>query len=194
MRVRSLLVSLGAVGVVLTVALGTAWACTNLATLNLSNAAGAPGQSITVTGSSFKVVASGPAAPVVLHWNAVAGPALATVNPDATGNISAQVVIPQAEPGYYVLVATQSVNGADAYGTPARAAFEIVRPGERPVLGPNAGQSAGVAATSTSNTGVIALTVALGVVGLVLFGAGATAFARQARRRAVPAAQPVERR
>ncbi len=64
MRVRSLLVSLGAVGVVLTVALGTAWACTNLATLNLSNAAGAPGQSITVTGSSFKVVASGPAAPV----------------------------------------------------------------------------------------------------------------------------------
>jgi len=194
MKGRSLLVGLGAVGVALTIGLGTAWACTNLATLNLSNAAGQPGQSITVTGSSFKVVANGPAAPVVLHWNAVAGPVLATVVPDATGNISAQVVIPQAEPGYYVLVATQVVGGTDAYGTPARAAFEIVAPGQRPALGPNAGQTAGVPTTSTSNTGVIALTVALGVLGLALFGAGATAFARQARRRAVPAAQPVERR
>src|SRR5260370_2499394 len=100
MKVRNLLVCLGAIGVALTIGLGTAWACTNLATLNLSNAAGQPGQSITVTGSSFKAVASGPAAPAVLHSNAVAGPSLPSVVPDATANISAQDVIPPAEPVY----------------------------------------------------------------------------------------------
>lgn len=194
MRTRRLFIGLGSLGVALVMGVGIAWACTNLATLNLSTASGQPGTAITITGSSFKAVASGPAAPVVLHWNAVAGPALASVVPDATGNISAQVVIPQAEPGYYVIVATQTINGTDAYGTPARAAFEIVAPGQHPALGPNAGQTAGVPTTSTSNTGVIALTIALGVVGLTLFGAGATAFARQARRRAVPAAQKIERR
>src|SRR5260370_6913401 len=128
MKVRNLLVGLGAIGVGLTIGLGTAWACTNLATLNLSNAAGQPGQSITVTGSSFKAVASGPGAPVVLHWNAVAGPVLATVAPDATGNISAQVVIPQAEPGYYVLVATHSVHAAPAYSPPPRPPFGLILP------------------------------------------------------------------
>lgn len=193
MKVKAMLVGLSAIGLALTVGLGTAWACTNLATLNLSSAAGQPGQSITITGSSFKAIASGPGAPVVLHWNAVSGPALATVVPDATGNISTQVVIPQTEPGYYVIVATQVVNGTNAYGTPARAAFEVVAPGQRAVVGPNTGQTGGVPAPSTSNSGVLALTIALGVVGLLLFGAGATAFARQARRQAVPAAQPVER-
>src|SRR3989442_13574624 len=121
MKGRSLFVSLGAVGVALTIGLGTAWACTNLATLNLSNAAGQPGQSITVTGSSFKAVASGPAAPVVLHWNAVAGPVLATVVPDATGNIPAQAVLPPAEPGHSVLLATQAEGGTGGDGPPAPA-------------------------------------------------------------------------
>lgn len=193
MNVRKIAVGLGTMGAALVLGLSTAWACTNLATLNLSSAAGQPGQAVTVTGSSFKVATSGPATPVVLHWNSVTGPALASVVPDQAGNISAQIAIPQAAPGYYVLVATQTVDGTDAYGTPARAAYEIVAPGQHPAVTPNAGQTAGVASSSPSNTGVIALTIALGVAGLVLFGAGAGAFARQARRREVPTAQKVEK-
>lgn len=173
--------------------IGVAWACTNLATMNLSNAAGTSGQSVTITGSSFNVAKAGPAVPVQLHWNGVAGPVLATAIPDATGNISAAVTVPQASPGYYVVVATQQINGVDAYGTPARAAFQVLSPGQHAAVTPNAGQSAGVSTSSPSSTGVIALTVALGVAGLALFGAGAGAYARQARRRSVPATQRVEK-
>ncbi len=192
MGIRRLVVGIGAVGASLVIGSSAAWACTNLATMNLSNAAGTSGQSITVTGSSFHAAsASSPAnVPVQLHWNSVTGPVLATAIPDQTGNISASVTIPQAAPGYYVMIATQQATpGVDEYGTPARAAFQVITPGQRPAVTPNAGQSAGVATTSTSSTGVIALTVALGVAGLALFGAGATSFARQARRRAVPATQ-----
>ena len=193
MKIRKITVGLGTMGLAMVLGLSAAWACTNLATLNLSTAAGAPGQAVTVTGSSFKAATSGPAADVVVHWNSATGPALATVVPDHAGNISAQVAIPQASPGYYVLVATQTIDGADAYGTPARAAFQIVAPGQHPAVTPNAGQTAGVGSSSPSNTGVIALTIALGVAGLVLFGAGAGAFAREARRREVPAAQKIEK-
>jgi hypothetical protein len=117
---------------------------------------------------------------------------LATVTPDATGNVSATVTIPDAQPGYYVLVATQQTNGVDAYGTPARAAFQILAPGQRAAVSPNAVQG-GTVATSPSSTGVLALTIALGVLGLALFGAGVGAFARQARRREIPAAEHVKR-
>jgi hypothetical protein len=191
MRVRRLLLGCSVVGAGLLFAASAAWACTNLATLNLSNAAGTSGQSITVTGSSFHVASSGAQTPVALHWNGAAGPVLATVTPDATGNISATVTIPDAQPGYYVLVATQQTNGVDAYGTPARAAFQILAPGQHPAVSPNAVQG-GTVASSPSSTGVLALTVALGVLGLALFGAGVGAFARQARRREVPAAEHVK--
>jgi hypothetical protein len=192
MRVRRVLLGFGVLGAGLLIAASAAWACTNLATLNLSNAAGASGNTITVTGSSFHVASSGPAVPVAIHWNGVAGPVLATVNPDATGNISAQVTIPSAQPGYYVLVATQQANGVDEYGTPARAAFEILAPGQHPAVAPSAVQG-GTVASSPSNSGVLALTIALGVLGLALFGAGVGTFARQARRREVPAAEHVRR-
>lgn len=192
MRVRRLLLGFGVLGAGLLFAASAAWACTNLATLNLSNASGTSGQSITVTGSSFKVASTGAQTPVALHWNGATGPVLATVSPDATGNISATVTIPDAQPGYYVLVATQQVNGQDAYGTPARAAFQILAPGQRPAVTPNAVQGGSVS-TSTSSSGVLALTVGLGVLGLALFGAGVGAFARQARRRDVPVTEQIKR-
>ncbi len=193
MRARRLLLGFGVAGAGLLFAASSAWACTNLATLNLSNAAGTSGQSITVTGSSFSVAsATAPATPVVLHWNGATGPVLATVTPDATGNISATVTIPDAQPGYYVLVATQQSGGVDKYGTPARAAFQILAPGQRPAVAPNAVQG-GTVASSPSSTGVLALTVGLGVIGLALFGAGVGAFARQARRREVPVTEQIKR-
>ena len=111
-----------------------AFACTNLATLNLSQAWGKPGDALTVTGSSFALAKEGPTSPVALHWNGVDGPVLVEAAPDAAGNISAGVTVPDGQPGFYVLVATQrNAEGEDEYGTPARASFQILGAGGQPL-------------------------------------------------------------
>ncbi|MDQ3463973.1 MAG: hypothetical protein M3500_04560, partial [Actinomycetota bacterium] len=145
---------------------GIAYACTNLPTLNLSTASGNVGDNVTVTGSSFRIprAATDAVMPVSLSWNGAGGPVLATAVPDAAGNISATFTIPEGQAGYYVVLATQlDAKGVDAYGTPTRAAFQI--------LGAN-GESA------VSPAGLFGL----GALGLGLFAAGFTAFARQTRR------------
>ncbi|PZR78070.1 MAG: hypothetical protein DLM65_14090 [Candidatus Aeolococcus gillhamiae] len=130
----------------------------------------------------------------MLHWNGVNGPVLATVNPDNAGNLSANFTVPQTQPGYYVIVATQQdAKGVDSYGTPARASFQVLGPGGHAVSPQAATQSGGAASSSPSSTGIIALTAGLGVLGLALFGAGSVAFLRQARRREVPVTAPTKR-
>jgi hypothetical protein len=175
------------------VAGAAAFACTNLATLNLSSSAGKAGDTVTVTGSSFSVNAKDVTAslPVVLHWNGVDGATLAQVQPDKAGNISATFTVPDGQPGYYVIVATQrSPQGADQYGTPARASYQILGPNGQSVVQP-VGSTAGTVSTNSSSSGIIALTVGLGALGLALFGAGFIAFVRQARR--APAAATVRK-
>ncbi|MDP9420597.1 MAG: hypothetical protein M3P53_10700 [Actinomycetota bacterium] len=172
-----------------------AFACTNLATLNLSTPSGSVGDTVTVTGSSFRVPsgaqAGQPASPVVLNWNGADGRLLAQTTPDSAGNISATFSVPEGQPGYYVIVASQKdAQGADAYGTPARASFQILGPNGDSVVQPAGSQTPAVTA-DPSSSGMIALTVGLGVLGLALFGAGFTAFVRQARRREVPVASRV---
>src|ERR687897_203815 len=157
----------GAAAAASVIAGAAAFACTTLATLNLSSTAGKAGDSVTVTGSSFRVNSANVAAsdPVVLRWNGTEGTELARVQPDKAGNISATFAIPEGQPGYYVIVATQKdARGVDAYGTPARSTV----------------------APSPSSPGIIALPVGLGAPGLALFGAGFVPFVRQARRRDVP--------
>lgn len=161
------------------------FACTNQATLNLSSSAGKPGDVVTVTGSSFNVNSRDVAAsnPVVLHWNGVDGAVLATVQPDKAGNISVPFTVPDGQPGYYVLVATQKDSrGVDAYGTPARASYQILGPNGQSVVQPVSSAAGTVATESGSSAGMLALTIALGVLGLGLFAAGFTAFVRQARK------------
>jgi hypothetical protein len=182
-----------AAGIVLTAV--AAFACTNLATLNLSNGSGPPGTQLTVTGSSFRV-AKAPAVsnPVLLHWNGADGPVLAEVIPDSAGNISATFAIPEGQPGYYVIVATQrNAQGVDEYGTPARASFQILGPTGQPAVEVPGAQSATGVTSEPSSTGILALTIGLGVLGLALFGAGFTSLVRQARRREVPVTAPVRR-
>ena len=193
MKLRSKIgAAFGAAATATVVAAAAAFACTNLATLNLSSSTGKVGDSVTVTGSSFRV-ATGTATqnPVVLHWNGADGQELGTVVPDKAGNISATFTVPQGQPGYYVIVATpRHAQGVDDYGTPARASYQILG-----ANAPAASPAASGAATGTSDTssGMIALTVGLGVLGLALFGAGFAAFVRQARRREVPVTAPVRR-
>ncbi|MGH9184101.1 MAG: hypothetical protein ACRDZ9_09925 [Acidimicrobiales bacterium] len=170
----------------------TAFACTNLATLNLSSASGNAGETLTATGSSFRVAKEGPSVPVVLHWNGADGAVLAESVPDSAGNISATFQVPEGDAGYYVIVATQrDAEGEDQYGTPARASYQILGAGGEAAAQQPATESPLVASEPGSDAGIIALTIGLGVLGLALFGAGFTAFARQARRRDVPEAAKV---
>src|SRR5919199_198525 len=145
-----------------------AFACTNLATLNLSSSAGKSGDTVTVTGSSFRVNAKDVAAsdPVVLHWNGVDGAVLGQVTPDKAGNVSATFTVPDGQPGYYVIVATQKdAKGVDAYGPPARASYQTLAPNGQSVVQP-VGSTAGTVGTETSSSGIIALTVDHGALGL----------------------------
>src|SRR5688500_5362604 len=172
-----------------------AFACTNLATLNLSSTAGKAGDQITVTGSSFRVAsATSNPGDIVLRWNGVEGTELARVQADKAGNISATFAIPQGQPGYYVIVATQkNAQGVDAYGTPARASYQILGANGQSVVTPAVSSAGSTVASSPSSSGIIALTVGLGALGLALFGAGFVAFVRQARRRDVPVTASVRK-
>src|SRR5215212_1051049 len=186
----------GAAAAASVIAGAAAFACTNLATLNLSSTAGKAGDSVTVTGSSFRVNSANVATsdPVVLHWNGTEGTELARVTPDKAGNISATFAIPEGQPGYYVIVATQKdAKGVDAYGTPARASFQILGANGQSVVTPAVSSAGSTVASSPSSSGIIALTVGLGALGLALFGAGFVAFVRQARRRDVPVTASVRK-
>ena len=216
-RRRSAAWAASALGTCLVVLGGAAFACTNLATLNLSTSMGKPGDAVTVTGTGFMasvdempmdgmVMEMGPGgtsmmgttaglsarSPVILRWNGPDGPVLSDAIPDKSGTISVLFDIPEAQPGHYTVVAVQkNAQGFDVYGTPARAAIQVVGPGQSGAgvrgAGPEgAGQSA--------STGAIALTVGLGVLGLGLLGAGGLAATRPVKvRRGVPARVDGER-
>src|SRR5947199_3985101 len=174
----------GAAAAATVIAGAAAFACTNLATLNLSSSAGKAGDTVTVTGSSFNVNSKDVAAsfPVILHWNGVDGATLAQVQPDKAGNVSATFTVPDGQPGYYVIVATQrDAKGVDTYGTPARASYQILGPNGQSVVTPPAQTTASSVPSEPSSAGIIALTVALGVLGVGLFAAGFMAFVRQTR-------------
>jgi hypothetical protein len=165
----------------------TAFACTNLAELNLGPSAGPAGATVQITGSAFSHVPDN--TPVALHWGSANGPVLATVTPDAAGAIGpATITIPaDATPGSYVIVASQVevATGLTPWGTPARASFIVTGPSSGAVPAPALANGA-LNTASTSSTGLIALTIALGVGGLALFGLGAATFVGTMRRRAVP--------
>ena len=61
-----------ATGAALVVAASSAFACTNLAELNLSSSSGQAGMQVTVTGSAFAKAPKN--TPVDLHWNGLNGP------------------------------------------------------------------------------------------------------------------------
>lgn len=172
-----------------------AWACTNLATLNLSESAGQPGTTIDITGSSFSTADEAQA--VEIRWGGPEGEVLAEAEPDSTGAIEADVTIPEdAEPGYHVLVATQMQEGDDgelspAYGTPARASFLIGNVTEPAEISEPAGVPAAATPEAGAPTSLIALTVVLALAGLGLFGAGLGLFVRETRRRTAEQPAPV---
>ena len=190
MRKRLPLVGAGGALAALVVTAATAWACTNLASLNISSTSGAPGTRLDISGTAY---ATKGGSDVVVRWDSLNGPILTTVKPDAAGTIHGSVTVPaDAKPGPHILLATQDYTDSKgvttaAYGTPARASFTVgAAPAATPVS-EAAVTSAAPAEPSGTSGGVIALTIALGVAGLALFGAGLAVLARQTRRRSVPA-------
>lgn len=177
-----------------------AFACTSLASLNLSQASGAAGSQTSVTGSSFnpsaKPDADGTFTPVTLHWNSVSGPVLADgIVPDPTGAIGPiSITIPSsATPGYYMIVATQQQltgGSGEAFGTPARTVFQVTGSAGAAAPAPvNNAQPATVATSSSTGVGagLIALLVVLGVAGLALFAVGTASYLGSSRRSAAAA-------
>jgi hypothetical protein len=173
----------------------TAYACTNLASLNLSSATGRPGDALTITGSSFNTICvcgpQVPPTPVKIRWNGIKGEVLAEMMPDKAGTISASFTVPDVKPGYYVIVATQhdETYHIDAAGTPARATFEVLTATGQSVVGASEVATASPSTDESTSTGLIALTVALGVLGLGFFAGGSLVVLRQVtgRRSQVPA-------
>lgn len=200
---RRLTVGVAAVVAGVTTVVAVAFACTNLATINLSAEAAHPGDSISLTGTSFPVprAQSGlPPTPVEIHWQSPEGPLLAKVVPDRSGTIVTTFTIPESAPGPRVIVATQRrtmVNPntpdappvvADEYGTPARATLRVLAPGERATT-IVAEQEFAPLTVDSGSTGMMVLLVLFGAVALSLFGGGVIAFVYQMRQRR-PVPQP----
>lgn len=195
MKKRLLFMMIAAGALLLPVA--TAWACTNLASLNLSEANVSAGDTIDVTGTSFSSLAQaspgegGEAAePVQLRWNSADGTVLGEFETDARGTFQGSIRVPaDAAPGSYVLVATQNVI-ADAeegdiraaYGTPARAAIHVDAPpvAVRDVSVPAMAAAAG---SPGADAGLLSLGAfaAMGLLALGLLAAGAGLFIRDVR-------------
>lgn len=165
-----------AAALVLFVLVGTgaaAFGCTNISTLNISDSSGRPGSQIRITGSSFGN--SSPSGrrtqtplPVRIHWNGVGGPVLGEAIPDAVGNISASIVIPDAPPGHYVIFGVQQdADGYHMYGTPARVAFEVLTADGRSAT--PADVAVEESSTSQSTWKIPGLLAGLGLVGGGLF-------------------------
>ena len=196
-----------AVGAGLLLTGSAAFACTNLATLNLSSSMGKPGDVITLTGSGFLASAdempmdgmamemgaggspmAGTTAglavrsPVLIRWNGPDGPVLSDAVPDRSGTISVVFTIPETRSGQYTVVAVQkNPQGYDVYGTPARAPLQVIGAGGSTGDGVRGAGPEG--AGESSSTGILALTVSLGILGVGLLAAGGIAATRTARAR-----------
>ena len=183
----------------------SAFACANLATLSLSTGSGRPGTTITFTGSSFAPARASNGyspTPVVVHWQWEDGPVLAEVPPDRFGTISASFAVPEAQPGKYIIIATQKtarrVPGAPAdqppayfaeAGTPARTSFEVLGPNAVPVIRTPPPETVDMsdAQGQLDSTVWIVLTAAFGAVAMSLFGGGLIAFIHQSKKSKEPA-------
>jgi hypothetical protein len=104
----------------------TSFACIFLGGITASATSVQPGGSLTIKGLSFG------SNPVELHLDNLTGTVLATVTPDAKGNFSQPITIPQnIGTGSHVIVATEAAatpdgsNSGSAQGVPSRATFQV---------------------------------------------------------------------
>jgi hypothetical protein len=167
----------------------TAWGCGLLAALRTDASVANPGQALNVTGVNYTNSAA--FTPVQIRWNSRTGPILDTAIADASGRINKQITVPpNANPGWYVLNATQynTTTGQPRQGTPGRTTVRVQ------------GAATGAAATWGSTPGggtpvkvgdpgspALAPTLLAVVLSLGLLAGGVTLVSRGRSRRALGA-------
>ena len=157
-----------------------AFACVSGPVVNLSNINAKAGQEVTLTGTGFRTATD----QVVVRWNALDGPVIATQAPPLTGgNVSLNFTVPQGTtPGSYVVIVSQTKADGSLSLSPIRAVMNVTgEAGTSPVVGAapasadNSVRADGLARSDDSiSMGTLAL-VALGVGGVGMFLAGMAA-------------------
>jgi hypothetical protein len=110
-------------------AVGIAYGCTALATVSTGSPSAVAGSSVTVAGKFF--APHDPAdirtSPALIHMDTLDSPALATASPNSAGTFSVAITVPSTTAaGDHVLIVTQNgIDGAPAFGTPARTVLTI---------------------------------------------------------------------
>jgi hypothetical protein len=105
-------------------AVSTAWACGVLATLTLDTKVAAPGQAVTATGKNYST--AGNASAVTIRLKTRTGRIIETTTPNSTNRINTTFSLPSdLSPGWYVVLATQTVGGVVKSGTPGRTTLRI---------------------------------------------------------------------
>jgi len=119
---RGLLAAAGAVAAGVLIG-GAAWACTPQAGLRGNVTSGAPGSTITLTGSTFDAAGS----PVTLYWDGVRGTQIGTATVTAARTFSAQITVPEnATAGTHIVSATQKdALGQPIAGSPVNMTFRV---------------------------------------------------------------------
>ena len=185
------LMLLGAIAVPLAI-VSTAWACGRLATLNLNVSSARWGQEVTGRGGNYN---PGPTASDVtvrlrsrngtVVWQGRAAP--------PNGSITPVFTVPPVRPGYYTVVATQTLaNGTPAAGTPGRDVLRIRRSGgssaqasaapwAAPVSG-GPGASGGPPVVAGRSVDVPPLAAVGGTLAFVLLAGGGVMMLRGSRR------------
>ena len=187
---------MGAVASVLFVA-ASAWACVSGPSVNLSTLNVKPGEEVELTLRDFRKVD-----PITVRWNDLSGPVLATFENKggSQGNPFTEklTIPPEAKPGSYVLVLTQTAPDGKLSQMPVRALVTVTGPtGTNPVVGaaPGASSSDRPTALATSEESISGGTLALiglGVAGVGMFLAGMAALFAGRRARG-PEPAPVRR-
>jgi hypothetical protein len=104
----------------------TAFACGSLATLKLNRATAPVGADVKAVGGNYN--SSPRASTVQLRFNGRNGRVLWEGRPSADGRLTGTFAAPDARPGHYVIVATQTgPDGRPAAGTPGRTPLRITR-------------------------------------------------------------------
>ena len=169
-------------------AVSTAWACGVLATVQFDTKVAAPGQVVTATGKNYSTSAS--ASAVTIRLKTRTGRIIETTTPDSTNRISSTFTLPSnLSPGWYVVLATQSINGVPKSGTPGRTTLRIQGSGSAAVVpspwnstpaGP-AGDAAPVAGDGGSFNGSMLPIVLAMLLSLTMLASGWTLVGRARR-------------
>lgn len=100
-----------------------AWACGNLATLNVSPKVGGAGTTVTASGTNYRTTTG--ISNIEIHLDTRDGPVLKSIPP--AESFTTDVTIPAGtSAGYHLLVATQyTATGVPVSGTPGRTTFRV---------------------------------------------------------------------